>query len=357
MKTVTLIFGGVSPEHEISILSARSFYQALRSLGYEVILIGITKAGKWILAEENTLLHSTVVPEEGQPVSLSMDPKNPGLWLKDHLIPLDYVVPILHGQGGEDGTIQGLLELAGVPYLGCDMESSVCCMNKIITKQLLEAAHVEVTPWMHLERESHFTEKALLNLVQPLPYPLFIKPAHGGSSIGITKVKRPEELESAISEAFQYDREVLIEQGIRGREIECSVLGDYEDIQASLPGEICPEREFYDYEAKYLEDSTRLMVPAKLTDEQSHRIQQTAVKVFKTLRCYGMARVDFFLDEDTNKLFVNEVNTIPGFTSISLYPKLWEVNGLSYQQLVRVLVDLGLKKELIQQKCNKGGSK
>ncbi len=357
MKTVTLIFGGVSPEHEISILSARSFYQALLSLGYEVRLIGITKTGKWVITDETTLLHQPVVPETGLPVSLSMNPNQPGLQIKGQLISLEYVIPILHGQGGEDGTIQGLFELMGVSYLGCDMESSVCCMNKIITKQLLEAAHIEVTPWVCLEREMRLDKQALQALVQSLSYPLFVKPAHGGSSIGISKVKQSEKLESAVQEALLYDREALIEQGIQGREIECSVLGDYETINASLPGEICPEREFYDYEAKYIEKTTRLMVPAKLTGEQIQRIQQIAIAVFKTLRCYGMARVDFFLDEDTNKLFVNEVNTIPGFTSISLYPKLWEVEGLSYQQLVQKLIDLGSKKEPIQVRCNQGGSR
>lgn len=357
MKTITLLFGGVSPEHEISVLSARSFYQALQSLGHEVILVGISKTGRWSVIEEGTLMNQAVVPEDGLPVSLSMNPKQPGLLVHGHWIPLEFVIPILHGQGGEDGTIQGLLELVGTPYLGCDMESSVCCMNKIITKQLLEAAHIQVTPWMSVERERRLDPSALHTVVESLSYPLFVKPAHGGSSIGISKVKKPEELALAVQEALQYDREVLIEEGIHGREIECSVLGDYEAVYASKPGEICPEREFYDYEAKYIEHSTRLMVPATLTDEQILHIQQTAITVFKTLRCYGMARVDFFLDEDTNKLFVNEVNTIPGFTSISLYPKLWEVEGLSYQQLAQKLIDLGLKKEPMQVRCNQGGSR
>lgn len=356
-KKITLVFGGVSPEHEISILSARSIYKALKALGYEVILIGITKAGKWILADENIIMNATVVPDANPAVSLSMDPNNPGLFVQGKFIELDYVIPILHGQGGEDGTIQGLLELAGVPYLGCDMESSVCCMNKIITKELLESANIVVTPYVYLQKEKNLSEGEINELVHFFHYPLFVKPAHGGSSIGITKVKKPEDLINAIQLAFEYDREVLIERGIHGREIECSVLGGYHLVSASLPGEICPEREFYDYEAKYIENTTRLMVPAELTEEQVHLIQQTAIRAFRILRCYGMARVDFFLEEDTNKLFLNEVNTIPGFTSISLYPKLWEENGLSYQQLVQELIDLGLKKEPIRTRCNKGGSR
>lgn len=355
-KTITLLYGGISPEHEISILSARSFYQALSSLGYQVILVGISKSGKWIITDGSSLMGSDVVSDQGLPVNLSLDPERAGLLIEGKWIALDFVIPILHGQGGEDGTVQGLLELAGVPYLGCDMESSVICMNKIITKQLLETANIQVTPYVCLEREQGYTEDTLQDMIKSLHYPLFVKPAHGGSSIGITKVKKPEALMDAVQEAFQYDREILVEQGITGREIECSVLGGYNLISASLPGEICPEREFYDYEAKYLENTTRLMVPAKLTEEQVQRIQQTAIQAFRTLRCYGMARVDFLFEEATNNLYVNELNTIPGFTSISLYPKLWEVNGLTYQQLVQELIDLGLKKEPIRKRCNKGGS-
>lgn len=355
MKIVTLVYGGVSPEHEISILSARSFYQALCTLGYEVNLVGITKTGKWRLTEREELYDKDVVEENGFPVQLLMDPAQPGLSCNGKMIPLSFVIPILHGQGGEDGTIQGLLELAGVPYLGCDMESSVCNMNKVITKQLLESAGVKVTPWVFLTKEQLPMDQALDDCIKTFSYPLFVKPAHGGSSIGISKVKKPAELSDAIRSAFQYDREVLVEQAILGRELECSVLGDYEKVEASLPGEICPEREFYDYEAKYIEHTTRLMVPAVLHDEQVVRIRQIAIKVFQTLRCYGMARVDFFLDEDTNELFVNEVNTIPGFTNISLYPKLWEAEGLSYHLLVQKLIDLGLKKEPIQVRCNQGG--
>jgi len=354
-KTVTLLYGGISPEHEISILSARSFYQALRSLGYEVVLVGISKTGKWIFTNETSLMESDMVSEQGLPVKLVLDSEHPGLAVGEKWISLDFVVPILHGQGGEDGTVQGLLELAGVPYLGCDMEASVLCMNKIITKQLLESAKIQVTPYVYLQREQGYSEEDLHNITRTLPYPLFVKPAHGGSSIGITKVKNPEALLGAVQEAFQYDREILVEQGITGREIECSVLGGYDLISASLPGEVCPEREFYDYEAKYLEKSTRLMVPAELTEEQVHLIQQTAIQAFRTLRCYGMARVDFLFEEATNNLYLNEINTIPGFTSISLYPKLWEVNGLSYQQLAQELIDLGFKKDPIRKRCNKGG--
>jgi D-alanine-D-alanine ligase len=354
-KTVAIIFGGISPEHEVSVSSARSVFHAIDQSKYHVLLIGISKNGKWNVCTEEDLLNSPVVSEKKERLSMFFAEEKPGILLGDTFLPIDCVFPVLHGCGGEDGTIQGLFDIAEIPFVGCDMESSVLCMNKTLTKTVLKEANILQTPHFVLFEDDWVTKKITANTIETIfSYPLFIKPAHGGSSVGISKAHDLLEMVNAITFAFQYDKELVLEKFIKGRELECSVLGTTENQEASGAGEIKPKREFYDYEAKYLEDSTELIIPAILDESILTNLQVIAKKAFKILRGYGMARVDFFLEENTNNLYLNEINTIPGFTAISLYPKLWEAEGLSYKELVDRLIDLAFARKPMRKRMLKG---
>lgn len=344
---VGVLFGGQSPEHEVSIRSATSVIEHLNPEKYEVFPIGIDQGGQWHFLKKEPFLIS--MKKNHLPTFRKNDPHFP---LMIHHPPYqdvlfspcrlkqkcDLIFPILHGPLGEDGTVQGLLELAGIPYVGADHLSSAICMDKGIMKDLLRAHGLPVARYQLLHKEEPIDEQ---ELIDQFPFPFFIKPAQMGSSIGVSKVDRRDELSFAIQEAFQYDERILIEEGIIGREIECSLLGN-ETVKASLPGEIIPSHEFYSYESKYMDpEGARFELPARLDAEKVEEIRRLAIQAFKVLRCRGMARVDFFLKPD-GTLLINELNTIPGFTPISLYPKLWEVTGLSYAQLIDTLIDLAL---------------
>lgn len=354
-QTLAIFFGGISPEHEVSVLSARSVYQAVDQDRFDVILLGITKQGKWNVCTPADLIHHPIVPTKPDRVSLCFAENNPGIMVNNQFYPIHCAFPVLHGCGGEDGTIQGLLEIAEIPYVGCDMESSVLCMNKSLTKIMLAEAQIKQTPYRILFYEDWQNKKITLQEIEhQFSYPLFVKPSHGGSSIGISKAHDPEELLVALKEAFSVEREIILEKYIKGKELECSVLGSILEQKATFAGEVKPLREFYDYEAKYIENSTQLFIPAVIDESIHLKIKQTAIRAFQTLRCYGMARVDFFLEEDTNNLYLNEINTIPGFTAISLYPKLWEAEGVSYKDLILKLIELAWERKPIRKRMVKG---
>ncbi len=351
---VGILFGGRSGEHEISLRSARCIVDAIDRDRYAITLIGIDRAGHWHLLDESLFRQITttqlpVLNGSGSEVILLPAPETGRLIEPQHphtpVGRLDVVFPVMHGTYGEDGTVQGLLELADLPYVGAGVLGSALGMDKDVQKRLLQAAGITVAPFVTTTRTRWAAEaKAITARAAQLGLPLFVKPANLGSSVGITKVKALDELSAAVATALEYDNKVLIEKGIVGREIECAVLGN-DDPQASVPGEVCPQAEFYSYEAKYVDaEGAALRIPAPLTDAQTAMVQQLAVRVFQLLDCAGMARVDFFLERNTGTLYVNELNTIPGFTTISMYPKMWEASGLPYGKLIDRLLELALQR-------------
>ncbi len=345
---VGILFGGKSAEHEISVVSARNIVAAMDKSKYDVVAIGIDKQGRWILDEGARLLtdsrQTQVKPRGDDAVAvLPGATETPVMRVSRRpvLAGIDVVFPVLHGPFGEDGTVQGLLRLANVPFVGAGVLGSAIGMDKDVMKRLLRDAKLPVVKFLVFERGSartiHFAA-----VKRALGLPFFVKPANLGSSVGISKVHRQNEFAAALRAAFRYDTKVLIEENIQGREIECSVLGN-ETPLASLPGEIITRHDFYSYDAKYLDDrGARLVIPAPLSTPVVKKIQQLAVSTFKVLCCEGMARVDFFLRGQ--RVWVNEINTIPGFTKISMYPKLWEASGISYPDLIDRLIQLALKR-------------
>lgn len=345
-----LIFGGQSAEHAVSLESAKNVFEALDPKKYEVHLVGIDKSGAWRYFEDPNLLRKTDV---ARPISLT-DIKNQvfivpgekagqaeiiGIREAKKYGTIDLVFPILHGPYGEDGTMQGYLRTVGVPFVGCGIVGSATGMDKDVAKRLFKDAGLPVGKFIVLKRHSS-SAKDFDRLKQELGLPFFLKPANMGSSVGVHKVNSAQKFEAAIKDAFQYDTKLLAEEFLPGREVECSVLGN-EKPMASTPGEIIPQHDFYSYDAKYLDDNGALLkIPAELSPQQASEVKTLAVKVYETLCCDGMARVDFFLRKD-GKLFVNEVNTIPGFTKISMYPKMWNQDGLGYSQLIDRLIELG----------------
>ena len=350
---IGLVCGGISSEHQISLLSARSVYEALDKEKYEVDVIGIAKDGSWHLLESTTAWQQINDPnaihlnlsddEQNSATEVTLRPSDGNITFLNNptkIIPeINIFMPILHGPYGEDGTIQGFFELCGKPFVGPGVLGSAIAMDKDICKILLMDAGMNVAPWVTLQRHHEFE---IGPIIEEFGLPLFVKPACQGSSIGITRVNAEEDLRAAIECAFQYDTKVLVEQGIEGRELECSVLGNKEQVATSVCGEVIPqgEHKFYDYEAKYLDtDGALTRVPAELTDEQLERLRRVAEDAFLALQLEGMSRVDFFLTED-DQIFVNEVNTIPGFTSISMYPKMWQASGVEYSDLLDGLIHL-----------------
>ena len=350
-KKVGIIFGGKSAEHEVSLQSAKNIVEALDKEKFEPVLIGIDKEGNWHLNEpSNYLLHAE------NPKLIQLNKSNDAVAIvpgskeaqiihantSEALDQLDVIFPIVHGTLGEDGSLQGMLRLTNLPFVGPSVLSSAICMDKDIAKQLLDRAGIRVAKGLVYSRidkktVSYQTAKKELNI------PMFIKPANQGSSVGVSKVESEEEFNTAIDLAFQFDHKVVIEECIHGREIECSVLGNDQPI-ASLPGEILPNTEFYSYESKYIDEKgAELSAPADLSEEYVKKVQETAVHAFKTLQCEGLARVDFFLTE-TGELYVNEINTLPGFTKISMYPKLWEISGIPYTELITKLIELAIER-------------
>ncbi|MCU1340967.1 MAG: D-alanine--D-alanine ligase [Candidatus Acidoferrum typicum] len=343
---VGVLFGGRSGEHEVSLISAASVIQALDPEKYEPVPIGITKDGQWLAG---TAAHK-MLPEilrSGERVMLSADPNVAALVPVSNSRPdalrVDVVFPVLHGTYGEDGTVQGLLDLAGLPFVGSGVLGSAVGMDKDMQKRLFLQAKLPVGDFLAIPRAAweNSRGKVLTAIRKKFRFPVFVKPATLGSSVGMTKAHDVKELEAAMDLAAEFAQKLLVEKAIRGREIEVSVLGN-DEPKASIPGEIVPHREFYDYAAKYLEEGTRLLIPAKLNRAQVKRFQEFAVRAFRSLECLGMARVDFFLEHRTGKILLNEINTIPGFTSISMYPKLWEASGLSYRNLLDRLIELAL---------------
>jgi D-alanine-D-alanine ligase len=370
---IGIIFGGRSGEHEVSLMSARSVMAALDREKYEVIPIGITRTGRWLTGDVVAAL------TEGQPTAtaaLLPDPEMPGLMqmvargasektaeshLTNTLAPvsqLDVIFPVLHGTFGEDGTVQGLLELADIPYVGAGVTGSAVGMDKAIFKQVMAANDLPVLPW-RLVLSSRWQQQpdAVLDEIEAaLAYPVFTKPANLGSSVGITKCRDRAELRAGLDEAAHYDRRLIVEQGINARELEIAVLGN-DAPQASVIGEVRPRRDFYDYVAKYLadgsEEESELIIPAELTSAQAARVTELALRAYQAIDCGGLGRVDLLLDKESGALYINEINTIPGFTRISMYPKLWEASGLSYPELLDRLVELALERHEAKMKLKR----
>lgn len=348
LLSVVLVFGGRSAEHDISIISARAIHKNLDRKKYRVISVYVTRKGEW------KQVSSPFAPAK----ELKTGPSFSFLpWTKlsgRPEIKAQVYFPILHGPYGEDGTIQGLLELADVPYVGAGVLTSAVGMDKAIFKNLLTQMELPVVPYLIFhepdwEKNPSAIEKSILS---SFDFPLFIKPSNLGSSVGISKVKSKKFLRLALELAFRYDRKILVEKAIVGREIECSVLGNERPL-ASLPGEVIPHREFYDYTDKYLEGKTEFRIPADLPEPQISEVQQLAVAAFRATDASGLARVDFFLEKSTNRIYINEINTIPGFTEISMYPKLWEVSGLNFQELLDRLIKLALERHRQKKRCLK----
>src|SRR6266508_1851267 len=340
---VAVLFGGRSGEHEVSLMSARSVLSMLDSAKYDVTQIGITHDGKWLTGEDvlgkfesgkfNGLKHFVLSPDPSDASRSTLH--------------IDVFFPILHGTFGEDGTLQGLFELADVAYIGAGVLGSAVGMDKGVFKDVMIANNIPVVDTMVVLRSE--IEKDMLSVIEKAEtigdYPLFTKPANLGSSVGVTKCSNRSDLQEGLMEAALFDRRILIQKGVKNvREIEVSVLGN-DDPVASVCGEVLPSREFYSYESKYIDGTSGLLIPAPLPDEISECIREYAVRAYKAIDCAGMARVDFFVEKDTNKVYLNELNSIPGFTKISMYPKLWEVGGLQYNKLVDQLIELAMERK------------
>jgi len=343
---LAVIFGGRSPEHEVSVVSARSVMTAADPERFEVIPFGVTRSGAWLTPEETRRRLDRIAAGDGAG-SLGTEGGDALLSASavlEALADVDVAFPIVHGTYGEDGTLQGFLELAGVPYVGSGVAASAVGMDKELMRAVFEAAGLPQARYLVLrdqDLEGEATD-AIREAERILGYPCFVKPANGGSSVGVSKVRSREDFGEALKEAARHDRKVLVEEAINGREVECAVLGN-EDPKASPLGEITPKAEFYTYDAKYADDSTELTVPARVTEAVRERIQDCAIRAFRAVDCSGLARVDFFLTPDDD-VRVIEVNTLPGFTPISMYPRLWQEAGLSYSELIGRLVDLALER-------------
>ncbi|WP_186428942.1 D-alanine--D-alanine ligase family protein [Clostridium sp. BSD9I1] len=339
MNKIAILFGGKSTEHEVSRVSAASVLRNIDNSKYEIRIVGITREGSWY------------------EYLGSIDNIESGLWEKDNENKkenaqnilfnkeVDVVFPVMHGLYGEDGTIQGLCKLVGIPFVGPGVLSSSLCMDKVYTKYVLEnfgikqANYVVVTEYNYNKNKDELIE----NIESKLGYDVFIKPSNSGSSVGITKAHNRQELISGLEEALKYDRKILVEEALNAREIEVAVLGN-DEPQGAVPGEIIPAKEFYDFEAKYQNEASKLLIPANLSDERLQEIKELAIKIYTLLDCQGMSRVDFLMDKETGEAYFNEVNTLPGFTQISMYPKLWEASGKKYSQLIDELIELAIER-------------
>ena len=346
---VGIIFGGKSAEHEVSLQSAKNVADAIDKHKYEVVLIGIDKTGRWLLPDQSKFLLNDRDPKRialnsTNKQNIALVPQGGGevtnLTDVNSKLSIDVAFPILHGPFGEDGTVQGLLKLAGVPFVGADVLGSAVGMDKDVMKRLLRDAGIPVGAFVVVTED---TPTEFDTVAEKLGLPLFVKPANLGSSVGVSKVKDKQEFEQAIALAFQYDSKVLIEEYIEGRELECAVLGNREPT-ASVVGEVIPNHDFYSYEAKYIDEhGAGLQIPVDISPETSERVRELAIRTFQTLACEGLGRVDFFLQQD-GTLLVNEINTMPGFTKISMYPRLWEASGIPYPDLIDRLITLAFKR-------------
>lgn len=340
---VVVLFGGRSGEHEVSVASARSVMAALDRERFEVLPVAITRSGAWLTVAETRaalarIAHRSLATIEAEGDGLLARPA-----VLEVLAEADIVFPVLHGTEGEDGSIQGLLELAGVPYVGAGVTASAIGMDKSVQKALWQQAGLPVVEHMVVLRRAveHDPAAVVREVERRFSYPVFVKPANSGSSVGVSKVRSREDMADAFAAAGRWDRKLLVERAVRGREIECAVLGN-DEPQASPLGEIVPKAEFYTYEAKYVDGSTELIAPADLPPDLTRDIQELAIAAYRAIDCAGMARVDFFLED--GQPLLNEINTIPGFTSISMYPRLWQLAGMTYSELLTRLIELGLER-------------
>lgn len=350
---VGVVFGGKSSEYEVSLQSATSIIKNISREKYNIHLIGITKEGKWQLfsGDIDEIPSGKWKDNSGNKnIFIAPDPEIHGIIIDDggelKTLSLDVVIPVLHGKNGEDGVIQGLFETAGIPYVGCDTLSSAICMDKICTNTMLNYFGIDKAKFHWFNKYDFETdaEKCIDDTEKIVGgYPMFIKPANAGSSVGISKAKNREELVEGIKKAIKEDSRILIEEGIAGKEIECAVLGN-DELIASVVGEIVPCNEFYDYDAKYIDGDSKLYIPARIPDDVADKVREIAKKAYKILDCKGLARVDFFVENGTNKIYLNEPNTFPGFTSISMYPKLMEATGISFTDLIDKLIELAREK-------------
>lgn len=351
MKNVLVVFGGCSSEHDVSTVSAQSVLQNLSPKKYNIYMIGISKDGQWYLYEGDIDL----LPEDKWLTSglitkaiISPDRKVHGITVfRDgsyENIHIDVVFPVLHGKNGEDGTVQGLLQLSGIPFVGCDMTSSAVSMDKILTNTVADRNGIAQAKWEYVTKFDYEAgNKSLDEIAEDLGYPIFVKPANAGSSVGISKAHNMKELVEALHLAFEHDERVLFEEFVDGYEVECAVLGN-DNTVTGVVGQITPANEFYDYEAKYQNAASILNIPALISDSQRKDVEKEAVRTYKALGCSGFSRVDFFVSKSDGKILFNEINTIPGFTSISMYPKMLAAAGISYSELCDRLLDLAEEK-------------
>ena len=349
-KTIIVLFGGQSSEHEVSRMSATTMIKSLDSKKYQVIPVGITKEGQWLIYTGPTEHISTGEWEKyATPAIISPDAKQRALLkiVNGHVkeIPIDVVIPALHGAWGEDGTIQGLLEMACIPYVGCGVLSSAVCMDKVFTKLIAKNANIPQAKYVWFTKEElEEMDKLVERVEKKLGYPCFVKPANTGSSVGISKAKDQDALIKAIRMAAEYDRKIIVEEAIIGREFECSVLGNEAPIVSGI-GEVLPAAEFYDYDAKYNNNESRTVIPAPITKDEEKTMRKIASKIYQAVDGSGLARADFFMEEETGRILLNEINTMPGFTAISMYPMLWEAVGVPTTELMDCLIELALTRD------------
>ncbi|MBN1893667.1 D-alanine--D-alanine ligase [bacterium] len=345
-KRLVILFGGRSTEHEVSLVSAAGILDNIHREKYEILPVKITRQGKWLLLDAASGAGGGLVEgDSGIPVL----PGEPGCGLMrlDNLkaVPVDVVFPVLHGTFGEDGTLQGMLSMAGIPFVGGGVLASALGMDKILMKQMFIQNDLQTVDfiWFLRSRWERESEAILRGIRQEIGYPCFVKPANTGSSVGINKAHDEAGLKKCVEDACAYDRKVIVEKAVDARELECSVLGN-DDPRGSVVGEIIPSREFYDYEAKYKDENSRAVIPADIPEDTANRIRYMAVAAFQAVDCAGFARVDFLMDRKSGRLYINEINTIPGFTPISMFPKLWEASGVNYPDLIDRLIELALER-------------
>lgn len=348
-QNICVIFGGVSSEHDISKMSAKTVLSNIDYEKYNVFPVFITKDGCWRLfdGEIEDTTKEDMSPYIKKKAIISPDREDKGLIVFDETgkaenIKIDVVYPVLHGKNGEDGSVQGLFQLAGIPYAGSGIVGSSVCMDKCMAKILFDAAGINQAKWVELKKGEKLDKEKVKN---HLGYPVFVKPSAAGSSVGVTKVENEKELEGAVSLALEHDYKVLIEEAINAREVEISVMGNLEPICAPFAGEIMPAKEFYDFDAKYKDESSKLLMPAPIGEETLEKIKDYAKKAYKICECRGFSRVDFFVEKDTGELYLNEINTLPGFTDISMYPKLWNLADISIKEIITKHIELAIKRE------------
>lgn len=344
---VVVLFGGDSPEHEVSKTSAATIISNISEETYNIIPMYITRDGKWLMYDGSIDNIRNVQWERyGTPAIISPDASHRGILRivgeKARFVSVDVVFPVLHGSNGEDGSVQGLFELAGIPYVGSKVLSSALCMDKALTNQICVSLGIKHTPYIVYKQHELVSASAAFRRIRRLGYPCFVKPACSGSTIGISRAKNKHELDAAIETALMYDNKIIVEKAVSGRELECAVLGSGDNAEASIVGEILPGGEYYDFDSKYNNKASKTIAPADVPEHVSEEIRELSLKIFKALDCHGLARVDFFWDHQADKVVFNEINTMPGFTSISMYPMLWNEMGVSTSELLDRLIKLAM---------------